>query len=564
MLTGVKQGCRFGAVWLTLCAGAAAVADGVVIAPTATVKVAIPDQEALIWFQDGIQTLAIETRFVGPGEDFAWIVPLPAVPEVTAVSQGTFPTLRALFQPSVVHNVFPCFVLAVLISIPAGLILLRKLKLLLCLVILAWLSSYLLLSLGVAGSGGSTGGQAAVHVHDRQMVGSYEVATISSEDPLALGDWLRDWGFVMADRQESVVKSYVEQGWKFVAVRLLRTEDSDQRRAVHPLAFTFPTSLPVYPLRLTGTTEGPCRIDLYVFGSHRAEIPGFETVHCAQVGYGGPEGDPDDHGNWSSPLVSENRIPIGHPGIRGLTRQAPVATKLSATLLPEQMTTDALVTWKPFLRQKQAVYSRQGTFTIVANWCISAFCLMALSLLWARSTGRMTRSASLKAAAAGALALLVAGGGVRMLWPTEDVQLTYSPQTRNASAHRDIAASIAYFEHGLPEDATTVEWVRKRVDHLLNSPDSPVGDYRMHWNRNPFTGGPRVEEDSPGNYTVRPAGRKPAYVWYDGFGGEHVELLDGITIDRSASQPDPGAGAESLWYDRDRGECGVRLAALAK
>lgn len=42
----------------------------------------IPDQRALPHWMDGRETLVIETSARGGGNDLAWVVPLPAPPEV--------------------------------------------------------------------------------------------------------------------------------------------------------------------------------------------------------------------------------------------------------------------------------------------------------------------------------------------------------------------------------------------------------------------------------------------------------------------------------------------------
>ena len=39
-------------------------------------EVAMPDQRALLGWKDGVETLVIESAFVGQGKDFAWVVPL--------------------------------------------------------------------------------------------------------------------------------------------------------------------------------------------------------------------------------------------------------------------------------------------------------------------------------------------------------------------------------------------------------------------------------------------------------------------------------------------------------
>src|SRR5262245_27027554 len=62
-------------------------------------SVRIPDQQALISYVNGVETLAIETRFTGEGAEFARIVPTPSKPEVSAGTLGTFPSLRAMMAP---------------------------------------------------------------------------------------------------------------------------------------------------------------------------------------------------------------------------------------------------------------------------------------------------------------------------------------------------------------------------------------------------------------------------------------------------------------------------------
>ncbi|MEZ6191959.1 MAG: DUF2330 domain-containing protein [Phycisphaerales bacterium] len=76
-------------------------ADGKVFATEATAEVDIPDQEALIHWADGVETLVIRTSFTGKGDKFAWVVPTPSKPEVTASTTGLFPTLRTLTAPKV-------------------------------------------------------------------------------------------------------------------------------------------------------------------------------------------------------------------------------------------------------------------------------------------------------------------------------------------------------------------------------------------------------------------------------------------------------------------------------
>lgn len=69
----------------------------------------IPDQRALICWSNGVERLAIETRFRGEGTNFAWVVPLPGEPVMEQATQGLFATLEHIFRPNVIHNVPPLY-----------------------------------------------------------------------------------------------------------------------------------------------------------------------------------------------------------------------------------------------------------------------------------------------------------------------------------------------------------------------------------------------------------------------------------------------------------------------
>ena len=72
-------------------------------------KVEIPNQQALIHFSNGVERLVIETSFLGEGTNFAWVVPLPSVPEVKPVSESFFSGLQQAFQPRLMHQVHPYY-----------------------------------------------------------------------------------------------------------------------------------------------------------------------------------------------------------------------------------------------------------------------------------------------------------------------------------------------------------------------------------------------------------------------------------------------------------------------
>jgi len=90
------------AVILLVALAAPAWADGCVVSSRAVVgPVRTPDQRALLTFDGTTETLVVETTLQGDGREFAWIVPLPAVPRVEASTTGLFPTLEVLTSPRI-------------------------------------------------------------------------------------------------------------------------------------------------------------------------------------------------------------------------------------------------------------------------------------------------------------------------------------------------------------------------------------------------------------------------------------------------------------------------------
>jgi hypothetical protein len=353
-----------------------ALADGMVIPERAFAIPQIPDQQALIHYANGTETLVIETSFTGQGTNFAWVVPLPAVAKIEPASTGLFPTLQTIFQPKVVLSVRHYWIalpIAALVICLIELVRREPFFWLLVLGLLLLLAMLLLPALAPAKSrAGAPGSIAAnVRVLDRQTVGLFDTVTIQSADPSALVDWLKENGFRTPTNMAPVIADYVRAGWVFAAARLHDDTGTEMPRATHPLAFTFKTPKPVYPLRLTASGGAACRIDLYVFGPGRAEVPGFTVRRCEAPRY--------DAGN-GRPRMEAGEIRILHRELRKLVAEAPVATKLSATLDPQGMARDAYVGWGDYWATGGRVYSPGAALVLSGN--VSALLFMALALGW--------------------------------------------------------------------------------------------------------------------------------------------------------------------------------------
>jgi hypothetical protein len=503
-------------VWLGLLFPGRAFSDGMVVPSTAfPAHVEIPDQQALIHFTNGVERLVIETRFAGDGTNFAWVVPLPSQPVIEEASAGLFPTLQYLFQPHIRHDVTRYYLWAVGLG-ALGLVLTwaarqNQLSLvLLLLLILFFLSGMLLPALGTASSRAvaslpeSPGSE--VSVLDRQIVGVFDTAVIASHDAQALQSWLKENGFALGLNTAPVIESYVKDGWVFVAAKVGCDETGNRTRTPHPLSFTFRTDKAVYPMRLTGIGNGPLRVVLYVFGDSWASAGHFQTQRCARPTY------PKPSDNW--PYVRQSDVPaVAHPLLRKWVGGAPVVTKLSETLSPEDMREDVWLDWRPFQEKSSEIFSGQGALTYALN-VATALVAAWLVLTWIAS-GRARNLPRFRARAYSALVLcLVVAGSVYLLLPKTEVRLVRMPFLRARSNARAAYGSVFNGNPKITEISARLSAAKGKGLTLENCDGRPL--------ENMFLGGKMKEEDSPGNFTIRKAGEGFEFICYDALGGEHV------------------------------------------
>ncbi|MDM8549864.1 DUF2330 domain-containing protein [Desulfobacterales bacterium HSG2] len=182
-----------------------------------------PSQKAVIWWDGTREVLLLQVRYEGPAEDFAWIVPLPSKPEISAVDADKSP--------------------------------------------FAEISLYTQKRIGWAYRSIERGG---VTVLERRIAGVYDIAVLSSADAGALGGWLNRNGFAFPASRTDVLEHYTRKGWVYAAMRIDRKslgkdEISELRTGeLQPVRFSFPADEAVYPLRISSVNAGETEIQLYV------------------------------------------------------------------------------------------------------------------------------------------------------------------------------------------------------------------------------------------------------------------------------------------------------------
>jgi hypothetical protein len=217
-------------------------ADGMVFRPIAY-KGSLNErsQEAIIIFHRGekpgeaTQDLILKISVQGGVDQFAWVVPLPSVPQTGKENAKLFRELHRYVQARL-----------------------------------------------VAGSGKSKGEEGLsadvksprntaqdVEVISRTIVGSFDVSIVKEKRAGSLNQWLTDNKYQPVAGGETVIEWYRKKGYVFACMRVSDAALSEDRAVdLHPLRFSFKTGGRdgmFFPMRLTGLQEDPFDVNLYVF-----------------------------------------------------------------------------------------------------------------------------------------------------------------------------------------------------------------------------------------------------------------------------------------------------------
>lgn len=538
--------------------GGQVLADGKVFYPPTAypIEARIPDQRALLAWSNGVERLIIETRFTGPGTNFAWVVPLPSAPKVEAATRGLFPTLTHLLRPRVIHSPTGWWQLAVFTGALAWLLLsvrqsgsirwfdwvasflagvgaggeelpmlgivvfsacmfsvygVRVRKLTFVEVVVIVLIHFLMVgfALPAMAKAKAKGGPNPVEILDRHLAGVFETTTLTARDPSALRDWLNTNGYVLPKDVEPVIADYLRDGWVFVASKVRRDASSTEAGSLHPLSFTFAAKEPVYPLRLTGVGNGNLEVDLFVFGPERAKVAGFKvrdgilprimetTTESLQLG---------GRTSW---------LPLAHAALQEAAGSAAFVTRLQGTLTPEQMRQDAVIQWDGFSEVRDVRYSQRGALLTVLNWTGSGLCLFLVGVAAvARWRGVEPTRYARSIGATVAVAVVATGIGYTSL---EVVPVTLEKRFARWGEMRNqqLAVRVALMDELDTNAPITIEAVRVALQRglpfaLTNGLSRPPK----------FT---IREEDSPFNYSLRQGTNGVELLFYDEFGRAEVE-----------------------------------------
>jgi uncharacterized protein DUF2330 len=294
---------------LVLVLSATAKADGCFVWHSG-VDLKEPSQKAVIHLADGVETLLLQVKYEGPAEDFAWIVPLPSRPKVTAIAPDKSP--------------------------------------------FAEISRFTQIRQRYAIDMSRGQGAEKVTVLERKVVGVYDIAVLAATDSRALGDWLKQNGYALPKKLQAVLAHYVKKKWVYAAMRIdrqaLAADEVKKLKSgeLQPVCFSFASKQMVYPLRISSVNAGQTEVLLYLL----ANAPMVPVAGPVRPGLS-PDRivprrpssgmDPD---YTTPPAVTGKRLPLTWEAL-GLARNVKRhLVKYRATYTGEQMTDDLV--FKPF------------------------------------------------------------------------------------------------------------------------------------------------------------------------------------------------------------------------
>ena len=193
----------------------------------------IAKEVALIRWVDGTEDIVMQLSIVGDSKEAAWILPVPTPATVRLGDPELFDTLEELTRPVKVLN-------------PLG----------------------LPFSIGAGAAPEEAAPQ--VRVLARQTLGPLDVSTLAAQDADALSDWLKSNGYTFPTGLTDVLRPYVEQGWFYVAIKLLPGQTGQTLNgALDPLWLTFESDTILYPMRPSMLASRPFELELYVLAEHK-------------------------------------------------------------------------------------------------------------------------------------------------------------------------------------------------------------------------------------------------------------------------------------------------------
>ncbi len=239
-------------------------------------------EQIIFEVEPGFVTAHVLIRYAGDPAKFAWIVPVPAVPELGLSESLTFGLLDQASQPRLnVVNKSLCPDPEYRCTqhpppdcpgyfSPGG----------------GGFGGTGAASSGTGGAtgfsgaagaaGASSGGGSGVTVIKKEQIGSYETVVFSATDAQKTVDWLQSEGFIVNDTMTPFMAPYIAGKMLFVASKLIPGAGAEE---IKPLRMKYAANNPMIPLQLTAVAAEPhLTVTAFIFGKDSFEPVGHPVV----------------------------------------------------------------------------------------------------------------------------------------------------------------------------------------------------------------------------------------------------------------------------------------------
>ena len=206
---------------------------------------------------EGQVTVEVQISYEGDADDFAWVVPVPDVPELFASNDAVFTVLANATLPTfslVTEEHGTC---------EGGLFTPTR------------------DADSAAGAGGEDYGQGGVNVVASATVGPYDTVVLQATNAEVLVDWLVEQGFAVPSDIEPVVAPYLADHQYFVALKLSSNKDAGD---LAPLGMHYCGDAASIPIQLTSVAAiDDLPLEVFVLGPTRAVPDNYLHVRINQA-----------------------------------------------------------------------------------------------------------------------------------------------------------------------------------------------------------------------------------------------------------------------------------------
>jgi hypothetical protein len=300
--------------------------------------------ERIIFTVDpGVVSAYVQINYTGSAPDFAWVVPVPSVPEVDVAEIDSFTELQAATDPVFMLPPMP---------------------------------DCMFDDRGLAGAPvfemAAPAGSADVTVFSSGEAGPYQFDVVGTEtgNTNALIDWLNENNYRITPDMEPLVFVYVEEGMVFLAMKL---QPEQGVQDIQPVKMTYTTERPAIPIRLTAVAATPnMGIYTWVFGRGQVESQNYARLNIEddELSLSGPFGGGTnylqlvgaglDRFNGQA-FITEyaqptSQLNVVDPLLRDLRQQYPYLTRLYGQMSPNEMTVDPVFDFNPNLANMSNIH----------------------------------------------------------------------------------------------------------------------------------------------------------------------------------------------------------------